>query len=238
MGGVGAEGVFDDDDRQVGMLLAKPFEPAAGGVPLAVVLGLTVLLDDRLGCQRDDFLEVGMDQGGPQQLMGIGDVAVAMVLLQAGGTMDLGGGEIGGAVQRQQVMAVPIDEAFEHLAALQATEDLAERGPQVRGIDRIQDVPHLRVAGDAVDPIDGAEVVVGVVAAVVEGQQGRVFEREHGEGRHQGVAKGISTSPDRGSGREPKWKQRAGRGRRRRGPSVLHREQEPWRATPSTQVIR
>ena len=47
------------------MLLAKPFEPAAGGVPLAVVLGLTVLLDDRLGCQRDDFLEVGMDQGGP-----------------------------------------------------------------------------------------------------------------------------------------------------------------------------
>ena len=59
-------------------------------------------------------------------------------------------------------MAVQIDEAFKHLAALQATEDLAERGPQVRGIDRIQDVPHLRVAGDAVDPIDGAEVVIGV----------------------------------------------------------------------------
>src|SRR5271157_4032849 len=70
VGSVGAESVFDDDDRQVGMLLAKPFEPAAGSVPLAVVLGLTVLLDDRLGCQRDDFLEVGMDQGGPQQLMG------------------------------------------------------------------------------------------------------------------------------------------------------------------------
>ena len=32
VGGVGTEGVFDDDDRQVGMLLAKPFEPAAGGV--------------------------------------------------------------------------------------------------------------------------------------------------------------------------------------------------------------
>ena len=59
--------------------------------------------------------------------------------------MDLGGGEIRGAVQRQQVMAVQIDEAFKHLAALQATEDLAERGPQVRGIERIQDVPHLRV---------------------------------------------------------------------------------------------
>ena len=190
MGGVGAEGVFDDDDRQVGMLLAKPFQPAAGGIPLAVVLGLAVLLDDRLGCQRDDFLEVGMDQGGPQQLMGIGDAAVAMVLFQTGGTMDIGGGEIGGAVQRQQVMVVQIDEAFEHLAALQAPEDLAERGPQVRRIDRIQDVPHLRVAGDAVDPIEGAEVVLGVVAAVVEGQQGRVFEREHGKGRHQGIGQG------------------------------------------------
>ena len=47
------------------MLLAKPFEPAAGGVPLAVVLGLTVLLDDRLGCQRDDFLEVGWTRVAP-----------------------------------------------------------------------------------------------------------------------------------------------------------------------------
>ena len=83
VGCVGAEGVFDDDHRQMGMLLAKPFQPTAGGVPLAVVLGLTVLLDDRLGCQRNDFLEVGMDQGGPQQLMGIGGVAVAMVLHQA-----------------------------------------------------------------------------------------------------------------------------------------------------------
>ena len=190
VGGVGAEGVFDDDHRQMGMLLAKLFEPAAGGVPLAVVLGLAVLLDDRLGCQRDDFLEVGMDQGGPQQLMGIGDAAVAMVLLQARGAMDLGGGEIGRAVQRHQVMAVQIGEAFEHLAALQATENLAERGPQVCGIDRIENGPHLGVGGDAVDAIDGAEVVVGVAAAVVEGQQGRVFEREHREGRHQGIAQG------------------------------------------------
>jgi hypothetical protein len=43
------------------MLLAKLFQPAAGGIPLTVVLGLAVLLNDRLRCQRDDFLEVGMD---------------------------------------------------------------------------------------------------------------------------------------------------------------------------------
>jgi hypothetical protein len=50
VGSVGAEGIFDDDDRQMGMLVAKRLEPAAGGVPLAVILVLTVLLDDRLGC--------------------------------------------------------------------------------------------------------------------------------------------------------------------------------------------
>ena len=151
--------------------------------------------------------------------------------------MDLGGGEIGGAVQRQQVMAVQIDEAFEHLAALQATADLAERGPQVRGIERIEDVPHLRVAGDAVDPIDGAEVVLGVVAAVVEGQQGRVLEENMAKADIKASAKGISTSPDRRSGREAK--------RERRDPkrvlvshSVLHRKQLPWRVTPLAQAVR
>ena len=68
-GGVGAR-AFDNDDRQVGMLLAKLFEPAAGGVPLAVVLGLTVLLDDRLGCQWDDFLEVRDGPGWPPAVDG------------------------------------------------------------------------------------------------------------------------------------------------------------------------
>ena len=209
VGGVGAEGVFDDDDRQEGMLLAKRFEPAAGGISLAVVLGLTVLLDDRLGCQRDDFLEVGMDEGGRQQLMGIGDVAVAMLLHQARGAMDLGGGKIGRAVQRHQVVAVQIDETFERLAALQATEDLAERGPQARGIrQRSRKRPHLGVAGDAVDPIDGAEVDVGIATAIVEGQQRWVLSENIAKADIRASSKGISTSPDRGSGREPKWERR------------------------------
>jgi len=49
-------GMNNDDDPQMGMLLAELFQPAAGGIALAVVLGMAVLLDDRLGCQRDDFL--------------------------------------------------------------------------------------------------------------------------------------------------------------------------------------
>ena len=229
VGSVGTEGVFDNDDRQMGMLLAKRLEPAAGGVSLAVILGLTVLLDDRLRRQWDHFLEVGMDEGRPQQLMGIGNVAVAMLLHQARGAMDLGGGEIGRAVQRQQVMAVEIGEVFQRLAALQAPEDRAERGPQARGIDRIENGPHLGVAGDAVDPIDGAEVVIGIAAAVVEGEQGWVFEREHREGRHQGVVQGDfhRTRPRVGKS-ERNGSEGLGKGSRRRGPCVLHREPEPW----------
>src|SRR5207253_1397304 len=85
VGGVGAEAILDDDDGQVGMFLTKLLQPAAAGVALAVVLGVAVGIDDRLRRQRDDLLEVGMDQGGAQQLMGIGDAAAAMVLLQARG---------------------------------------------------------------------------------------------------------------------------------------------------------
>src|SRR3954447_25110639 len=87
-------------------------------------------------------------------------------------------------------MAVAIDEAFERLAALRASEDLAERGAQDLGLDRIEDGAHLRVGGDAVDPIDGAEVIRGVASSVVEGEEGGVLEREHREGRHDGVAQG------------------------------------------------
>jgi len=74
-------------------------------------------------------------------------------------------------------------------ATLQAANDITEQGPQVVGIDRIKEGPHLGVAGDVVDAVDGAEVVVGISTALVEGQQERILEREHGKRRHQGVAK-------------------------------------------------
>lgn len=104
--------------------------------------------------------------------------------------MNLGGGEIGSTVQRQQVMTVQVDEAFQRFAALQTAEDVPEQRGQILGIDRIEDGPHLRVAGNAVDAIDRAEVIVGVLATLVEGQQGRVLQRKHGKARHQGVAQG------------------------------------------------
>jgi hypothetical protein len=44
---VGAEGVLDDDDGQVGMVLARALQSTTGGIALAVVLGVAVLVDDR-----------------------------------------------------------------------------------------------------------------------------------------------------------------------------------------------
>ena len=61
MRGIGGQGVFDDDDRQMGMRAPELFEPAAGGIALAVVL-VWPPLDNRLRSE-DDFLEIGMDQG-------------------------------------------------------------------------------------------------------------------------------------------------------------------------------
>src|SRR6202044_2968230 len=78
--GIAAEGIFHDNDRQMGMVFAKAFQPAAGGVAFAVVLFAAVLIDDRLGCQRDDLFEIRMDNGCPTQLMVVADNLIAMPL--------------------------------------------------------------------------------------------------------------------------------------------------------------
>src|SRR3954454_7602777 len=87
-------------------------------------------------------------------------------------------------------MAVEVDEAFQDLAALHASEDVAEERSQLGGIEGVEEAPHLGVGGDVGDAIEGAEVVLGIAAASIEGQQGGILEGEHGEGRHEGVAQG------------------------------------------------
>ena len=57
--------------------------------------------------------------------------------------MDLGGGEVSRAIERQEIMAVDVGETLEDLAALEAAEHIGESGPQVVGIQRVEDVPHL-----------------------------------------------------------------------------------------------
>ena len=66
--------------------------------------------------------------------------------------MDLGGGVIRWCRPATAGDGRPDRRSVPALAALQATEDLAERGPQVRGIERIQDVPHRESQGTRLVP--------------------------------------------------------------------------------------
>ena len=101
--------------------------------------------------------------------------------------MDLGGGEITRAVERHQVTACP------NRRNVPAPLPCCKRR-KISNVRRpghgIEDGPHLGVAGDAIDAEDGAEVVVWVLLAAVEGQQGGVFERKHRKRRHQDVGQG------------------------------------------------
>src|SRR5712692_8134462 len=100
--------------------------------------------------------------------MRIGDGAIAMMFYQARSAMNLRGGEILATVQRYQATAFQVGEAFQDFAALQAAEHIGERGPQLFGIDGVEDIPHLRVTRNVLEEVDVAKVIVGIEATFVE----------------------------------------------------------------------
>ena len=103
--------------------------------------------------------------------------------------MNLLGREILRAIQRQQIAAFVEDKRFKGISALQFVEDVQEHGAKQVGLDRIEDVSHLGVAGDALDAVEVLHVLIG--PSVLKGQQRRVFQGEHGEGRENGVGDSI-----------------------------------------------
>jgi hypothetical protein len=103
--------------------------------------------------------------------------------------MDLLGREILRTVQRQQIAAFVKGERFEGLSALQFVEDIQEQGTKHVGLNRIEDVSHLSVAGDVLDAVEVLHVLI--VPSVLKGQQRRVFQGEHSEAREYGVTDGI-----------------------------------------------
>lgn len=90
--------------------------------------------------------------------------------------------------KRQQIGPGVEDKRFQGLAPLQLTEDVAEGVPQTLGGHFVENLPHLRVAGNLSDAEQRLEVPIA--AALVEGQQRGILQREHGEGRHQRVGQG------------------------------------------------
>src|SRR5947209_7325999 len=110
------------------MILAKRREKPLGRMALAVVLGVAVLLEDRLGHQRDDFAEVRMHQHSSQQLMVVRDGAIAMPPFQTVRAMDLLRREIPRTIEGEQVVAIEEGQRLESFAPLQLTEDVGEAG--------------------------------------------------------------------------------------------------------------
>src|SRR6185369_6340147 len=77
------------------------------------------------------------------------------------------------------------DIILKDLAALQLAKDLLEGGTEVIGVNLVEDLAHLGVAGDGHEAENRAKVVIQSPA--LEGKQGGVLEGEQGQARHQGV---------------------------------------------------
>ena len=146
-----------------------------------------------------------MDEGGAEHLMGIGDAAAAMVLHQARGAVDFAGGEIAGAIEGQQVTAVEEDESFQGLAALQAdgrrrrkaaagSRDRRGRGWPASG-NRKERARCRRWCGSC---------RWGRARRWSKASKDGSLSENMAKADIRASAKGISTSPDRGSGRELK----------------------------------
>jgi len=129
----------------------------------------------------------GTDQRGTQQLMMVGDLAVAMVFFQAMGAMDLWGREILDAVQGQQIIAIQKTKIFQGLAAGQSGEHISEGRPDLFGVDRIKDFAQASITGYMFHAEDHPQVLFVLLSSLVEGQQGRILECEHGQSAHQRI---------------------------------------------------
>jgi len=129
----------------------------------------------------------GTDQRGTQQLMMVGDRAVAMMFFQALGAMDLRGREILDAVHGQQIIAIQKAKILQGLAAGQSGEDISEGGPDVFGVDRIKDFSLASITGYVFHVEDHAQVLFVLLSSLVEGQQRRLLESEHGQSTHQRI---------------------------------------------------
>jgi len=84
---VGVQSIQRGDHAQVRMVLTKLRQKPFQCVAFAVVFCFAILLQDRFGHQRDDFLLTGTDQRGTKHLMVVGDRAVFMVFFHALGAM-------------------------------------------------------------------------------------------------------------------------------------------------------
>jgi len=101
--------------------------------------------------------------------------------------MDFWGREILGAVEGQQMIAIQKSQIFQGLAAGQSGEDISEDGPELFGIDRIEDFSQASITGYVFHAEDHPQVLFVLLSSLIEGQQGRILESEHSQSTHQRI---------------------------------------------------
>ena len=177
-------------------------EPLGGGA-FAIVLVVSVLLGDHLGCEGNDDVGVGMDKGSAHHRVRVGRGSVAVVGDTAGGTMDLVGTEGAGSIKGQQVLSVQGGERFQDLRALPFGNYPAEDGPQMDGVNPVETFPDAGIRRGFRDTEEGAQVagyrwVIHVATGLaVKLQERGHCEKEHRHSRQQAVPEGKATMGDR-----------------------------------------
>ena len=202
VGTVGGQGILDDNRSEMGMVLPEFGDEPLGGVAFTVVLVVSVLPGDHLGCQRNDDVGVGMDKGTAHHLVLVCPGSVPVVPYTAGGTMDFPGTEITGPVKGQQVMSVQGGEMFQDLRTLQFGKYPAEDGSQMDGVNPVETFPQAGIGGGFRNTEEGPQVegyrwIVSFTAGLeVKLQERGHFEKEHCHSRQQAVPEGKASMVD------------------------------------------
>jgi hypothetical protein len=99
MGGIRTQAVFGDNHLEMGVILTKLGDEALGRVALAIIFLRAIVLDNRFGHQRYNFTLIRVDEGRPQELMGIGHGAISVVFFQTRVAVNRFGGKIASAIK-------------------------------------------------------------------------------------------------------------------------------------------
>jgi hypothetical protein len=183
--GIGTQTVFSDDELEVGVIVPQLGNKALGGMAFAIIVARAVLLHDRFRHQGNHGPHVWMDHRRASHLMGIRDCPVAVDLVQTRRTVHRLRGARARAIEGQYIAVLQEHHRFERLPSLSLGKHALEHRAERLGGDRIQDLTHVRVARDTLDPVDGVPIALGPL--LVKGQERGRFEGKHREGGHEGI---------------------------------------------------
>jgi hypothetical protein len=128
-------------------------------VARASIVLRALLRDHRLGHAWNDCARIGVKERRTHQRVGRGHGAIARVFFQTQGAMKRCGGNIAGASEGSQVMALDTDPLLEGIATLKVTKSPCKRRSQVRGLARIASLAPRRLTRDPPDAADAVPVV-------------------------------------------------------------------------------